>query len=54
MIARRRHETISMALELMLARGCSDSNAIECQVINLTSAVTLATADGSPISGAWS
>ena len=54
MIARRRHEVISLQLEVMLAAGCNDPRAIECQVINLTSAVTLATADGSPLSGCWS
>lgn len=50
----RRHAVLSLTLGLVLARGRVDANDVECRLINLLSAVTIATADGSPLSGAWS
>lgn len=50
----RRHLALGIQLEALLAAGCNDPRAIECQLLNLTSAVVLATADGAPLSGSWS
>lgn len=50
----RRHAALSLTFGLALACGRVNASEFEYRMINLLSAVTIATADGSPLSGAWS
>jgi len=52
----RRHAEYALSLEIIFARGHTAVRAdlVECLLINLTSAVVLATVDGAPLSGCWS
>lgn len=43
-----------MSLEVLVARGRADRDLVDCLLINMTSAITIATLDGTPLSGAWS
>lgn len=50
----RRHLELATSLELLIAQGRADADRVEILLINMTSAVVLATVDGAPLSGCWS
>lgn len=49
----RKHARLSIKLACLLAIGAS-AHDVEPVMVELTTAVTLAAVDGSPLSGSWS
>jgi len=50
----RRHVEFATSLELLIAQGRADADSVEILLLNMQSTITLATVDGSPLSGCWS
>lgn len=50
----RRHAELATSLEVLLAQGRADADRVEMLLLGMQSAITLATVDGSPLTGAWS